>query len=217
MRRRSVIALTFASATFRSRSSIRSPILQLHIQLWFPLFLCLFNAGNYKCCDLYHGQPSICMAKVSYVCQRIRWHLVHPPSPDSGHLGSTVNCNLLSLQPMCCKSCAIDLLPLLLLLLLYRFRWPSSLLLLLLPWLALCYSIKGFGLTQTHRQTETSRVWCARLAAWLSSWLATSFAASRTMLQLPRDKQKGCRNNETNTKTAKDLKTESRRNSAFSF
>lgn len=81
------------------------------------------------------------MAKVSYVCQQIRWDLVHsPPCPAClidrfGDLGSTVNCNLLSLQPTCCKSCAIDLLPLpLLLLLLYRFRWPS---LLLLPWICL--------------------------------------------------------------------------------
>lgn len=97
--------------------------------------------------DLY-GKSLVCLPANSMASCSF------PPSPDSGHLGSTVNCNLLSLQPMCCKSSAIDLF----LLLLYRFRWPSLLLLLLLPYIALCYSIKGFGLTQTQTDRDESSV-----------------------------------------------------------
>lgn len=83
--------------------SARDPLFRLPTPNEMPLpFLpicespsILRSAGNYKCCDLYHGQPSICMAK-SLVCLlavlRIRSHLV----PDRLDLGSSVNCNLLS-------------------------------------------------------------------------------------------------------------------------
>lgn len=173
MRCRSVIAPTFASATFRSRSSIRSPILQLHIQLWSPFAVPLPLSPTPSSIPAITNAATCIMASHRFVWQKSRMFaskfdgILFTPRPAPlclidrfGDLGSTVNCNLLSLQPMCCKSCPIDLLPLLLL---YRFRWPS--LLLLLPWITLCYSIKGFGLTLwTRTDTDESSV---RLYGWL--------------------------------------------------
>lgn len=146
MRRRSVIASTFACDLLyvrRSSAACTDPHL-----LSLPFSSPLFNAGNYKCRNLYPW-PVIDLYGKSLVCllaNTMGSGSTYRTLPNRFEdLGSTVNCNLLSLRG---TSCAIDLELLLLPILQVQV---SVLVVVVVVVVAirvvLGYSIKGFGLT----------------------------------------------------------------------